>query len=117
MGFGFFKIFSGSGNSSEPKVDSVNQEVVNSVPSNCVMVVEDVFSIMGKGVVVTGTILRNSINLNDTLIIMETGKMTQVIGIEVFRKQLETASSGMNVGLLLKDVTRDEIKNSYKLLK
>ena len=114
---GFFDFFKNFGSSSTPETTVVNQSVLDSVPNNCVMIIEDVFSIPGKGVVVTGTVLRNSINLNDTLMVMESNKTVRVVGIEVFRKQLEFAEVGMNVGLLLDGVTRDELMVSYKLLK
>lgn len=114
---GFFDFFKNFGSSSTPETTVVNQSVLDSVPNNCVMIIEDVFSIPGKGVVVTGTVLRNSINLNDTLMVMESNKTVRVVGIEVFRKQLEFAETGMNVGLLLDGVTRDELMASYKLLK
>lgn len=114
---GFFDFFKNFGSSGTPKTSVVDQTILASVPTNCVMIIEDVFSIPGKGIVVTGTVLRNSIRLNDTLMVMESGKTVRVIGIEVFRKQLDFAEAGMNVGLLLDGVTRDELMTSYKLLK
>ena len=114
---GFFDFFKNFGSSSTSKTIAVDQTILASVPTNCVMIIEDVFSITGKGIVVTGTVLRNSIRLNDTLIVMESCKSVRVIGIEVFRKQLDFAEAGMIIGLLLDGVTRDELMASYKLLK
>ena len=112
--FDFFKIFS---DNSVPKTNLIDQSILDSIPSNCVMIIDDIFSISGKGIVVTGTILRDSVRLNDTLMVMETGKIARVVGIESFRKQLDVVSAGDNVGIFLADVTRDDLMKSYKLLK
>ena len=114
---GFFDFFKKFGGDNTQQIDQVDQSILNSVPANCVMIVEDVFTITGRGIVVIGTVLRNSINLNDSLTIMESGRIARVIGIEAFRKQQEVAEAGMRIGLVLADVSREDLMTSYKLLK
>ena len=75
------------------------------------MVVEDVFSITGRGTVVTGR-ANGAIRINDSARITRNGTVvaqTAIAGIEAFRKTLDMAQNGDNVGLLLKDVKRDEV--------
>jgi elongation factor Tu len=77
------------------------------------MPIEDVFSIKGRGTVVTGRIERGEINLNDDVEIIGLGnetKKTTVTGIEMFHKQHEKAEAGMNVGLLLRGIAKDEVE-------
>ena len=84
------------------------------------MAVEDVFTITGKGTVVTGRIERGTINLNDTVQIIGLNdeiKTTVITGIEMFRQTLDTAKAGDNVGLLLKDIERSEVERGQVLAK
>jgi len=77
------------------------------------MPIEDVFSIKGRGTVVTGRIERGKIKLNDEVEIIGLGdetKKTTVTGIEMFHKQHEEAEAGMNVGLLLRGIDKDEVR-------
>jgi elongation factor Tu len=77
------------------------------------MPIEDVFSIKGRGTVVTGRIERGKIKLNDEVEIVGLGeetKKTTVTGIEMFHKQHEEAEAGMNVGLLLRGIDKEEVK-------
>jgi elongation factor Tu len=77
------------------------------------MPIEDVFSIKGRGTVVTGRIERGVINMNDEVEIVGLGhdtKKTTVTGIEMFHKQHEKAEAGMNVGLLLRGIGKDEVE-------
>lgn len=85
--------------------------------SECLMVVEDVFSIMGKGTVVVGKIEIGFISLYENVMIENTGKIAQVTGIEMFRKQLDTAQAGDRVGLLLDGISRDDIMIGSRLIK
>jgi len=80
------------------------------------MVIEDVFSIMGRGTVVTGKVDSGEIHMNDTVMINET-RPTEVTGIEMFRKSLDYAQEGDNVGLLLKDINRDDVHKGDVLTK
>ena len=83
------------------------------------MPVEDVFTITGRGTVATGRVERGQLNLNDPLEIVgihET-KNTVATGIEMFRKLLDYAESGDNVGGLLRGVNREEIQRGQVLAK
>lgn len=80
------------------------------------MVVEDVFTITGRGTVVTGRIESGSVSLNDTVILNGTTPLV-VAGVEMFRKMLDSAQAGDNVGLLLRDITRDNVKTGDVLTK
>lgn len=71
--------------------------------------VEDVFSISGRGTVVTGRVVEGTINVGEEVTISGTGKRTVVTGIEQFRKNLNSASMGDNAGLLLRGVDRSEV--------
>ena len=82
------------------------------------MPIEDVFSIKGRGTVVTGRIERGVINLNDEVEIVGLGKDTQkttVTGIEMFHKQHERAEAGMNVGLLLRGINKEDVERGQVL--
>ena len=81
------------------------------------MPVEDVFTITGRGTVATGRVERGQLNLNDPLEIVgihET-KNTVATGIEMFRKLLDEAQAGDNIGALLRGVQRDEIERGQVL--
>lgn len=75
------------------------------------MPIEDVFTITGKGTVVTGRIEQGTVVVGDSLWLTgKNGNMyVTVTGIERFRKILNSASAGDNVGILLKDVRRDQL--------
>ena len=83
------------------------------------MPVEDVFTITGRGTVATGRVERGQLNLNDELEIIgihETQK-TVATGIEMFRKLLDYALAGDNVGVLLRGINRDQIERGQVLAK
>jgi len=76
------------------------------------MPIEDVFSISGRGTVVTGRVETGIINVNDTVEIIgirETGKSV-CTGVEMFRKLLDQGEAGDNVGLLLRGINRDDVE-------
>ncbi|MEI6425834.1 MAG: elongation factor Tu [Candidatus Absconditabacteria bacterium] len=84
------------------------------------MPVEDVFSIKGRGTVATGRIERGVIKMNDELEILGLGKeikKTVVTGVEMFHKQFDIAEAGMNVGLLLRGVDKEQIERGQVLCK
>ncbi|MEI6672371.1 MAG: elongation factor Tu [bacterium] len=84
------------------------------------MPVEDVFSIKGRGTVATGRIERGVLKMNEEFEILGLGaepKKTVVTGIEMFHKQFDTAEAGMNVGLLLRGVEKDQIERGQVLCK
>ena len=83
------------------------------------MSIEDVFTITGRGTVVTGRVERGQLKLNDEVEIVglkETRK-TVVTGIEMFRKQLDYAEAGDNAGVLLRGVAREEVERGQVLAK
>jgi len=83
------------------------------------MPVEDVFSIEGRGTVVTGRIERGVVKVNDTVEVVgikDTSK-TVVTGVEMFHKLLDRGEAGMNCGCLLRGVKREEIERGQVLAK
>lgn len=83
------------------------------------MPVEDVFSIKGRGTVVTGRIERGQIKIGDEIEIVgiKDTKKTVVTGIEMFHKQLESGQAGDNAGVLLRGVEKDDIERGQVLAK
>jgi len=83
------------------------------------MSIEDVFTITGRGTVVTGRVERGRLNLNDTVEIVgiRDTRSTVVTGIEMFRKQLEYAEAGDNAGVLLRGIAREEVERGQVLAK
>ena len=75
------------------------------------MSVMDVFTITGRGTVVVGKVEDGGIGLNEEVKISRTGRTTTVSGIEMFRKQLDYAQAGDEIGLLLRDISREEIQS------
>ncbi len=84
------------------------------------MPVEDVFSITGRGTVATGRVERGQLNVGDTIEILginEEKKSTTVTGVEMFRKLLDYAEAGDNIGALLRGVAREDIQRGQVLAK
>ena len=83
------------------------------------MSIEDVFTITGRGTVVTGRVERGMLKLNDTVEIVgiKPTKSTVVTGIEMFRKQLDYAEAGDNAGVLLRGISREEVERGQVLAK
>ena len=83
------------------------------------MSIEDVFTITGRGTVVTGRVERGQLNLNDEVEIVgiKPTKKTVVTGIEMFRKQLDYAEAGDNAGVLLRGIAREEVERGQVLAK
>ena len=82
------------------------------------MPVEDVFSITGRGTVATGRVERGQIRVGDTIEIVgiaEETKSTTVTGVEMFRKMLDYAEAGDNIGALLRGVQREDIERGQVL--
>ena len=83
------------------------------------MPIEDVFTITGRGTVVTGRVERGQLKLNDEIEIVgikETRKSV-VTGIEMFRKQLDYAEAGDNAGVLLRGISREDVERGQVLAK
>jgi elongation factor Tu len=84
------------------------------------MPVEDVFTITGRGTVVTGRIERGIIKINETVDIIgikETKQTTTVTGVEMFRKLLDEGRAGENVGLLLRGIKREDVERGQVIIK
>ncbi|WP_175986351.1 elongation factor Tu [Bacillus sp. Marseille-Q1617] len=84
------------------------------------MPVEDVFSITGRGTVATGRVERGQVKVGDEIEIIgisEESKKTTVTGVEMFRKLLDYAEAGDNIGALLRGVSRDDIQRGQVLAK
>ena len=100
-------------------VDTYIPTPTRDVDKPFLMPVEDVFTITGRGTVATGRVERGQLNLNDELEIVgikETQK-TVATGIEMFRKLLDYAESGDNIGVLLRGINRDQIQRGQVLAK
>ena len=83
------------------------------------MSIEDVFTITGRGTVVTGRVERGKLNLNDEVEIVgiKDTQKTVVTGIEMFRKQLDYAEAGDNAGVLLRGISREDVERGQVLAK
>ena len=84
------------------------------------MPVEDVFSITGRGTVATGRVERGIVSMSDTVEIVglsEEKKQTVVTGVEMFRKLLDSAQAGDNIGLLLRGIQKNEIERGQVICK
>ena len=101
-------------------VDSYIPDPVRDTDKPFLMPVEDVFTITGRGTVATGRVERGTLHLNDPLEIVggrEENRTTVTTGIEMFRKLLDEAEAGDNIGCLLRGVNRDEIERGQVLCK
>lgn len=84
------------------------------------MPIEDVFSITGRGTVVTGRIERGIVNVNETVDIVgikDEKQTTTVTGVEMFRKLLDQGQAGDNVGLLLRGIKREDVERGQVVIK
>ena len=83
------------------------------------MPIEDVFSISGRGTVVTGRVERGVINVGDNIEIVgiRDTKTTTCTGVEMFRKLLDSGQAGDNVGVLLRGIDRDGVERGQVLCK
>ena len=110
----------------EPKLQELMDAVDAYIPNPTretdkpfLMSVEDVFTITGRGTVATGRVERGMLKLSEEVQIvgLHDTKKTVVTGIEMFRKLLDFASAGDNIGALLRGVNRDEIERGQVLAK
>jgi elongation factor Tu len=101
------------------KVDEYIPTPVRELDKPFLMPVEDVFSIKGRGTVVTGRIERGVVKVNDTaeIIGIKPTMSTVVTGVEMFRKQLDQGQAGDNVGLLLRGVEKDQVERGQVIAK
>ena len=103
-------------------MDAVDTYIPDPVRSNdlpFLLPIEDVLTITGRGTVVTGRVERGMLKLNDEVEIVgiKPTKKSVVTGIEMFRKLLDFAEAGDNVGVLLRGVNRDEVVRGQVLVK
>jgi elongation factor Tu len=114
-----------SGPDAEPIMELVNKldeyipEPVRDVDHPFLMPIEDIFSIEGRGTVVTGRIERGIIKIGDEVEIvglMDT-KKTTITGVEMFNKQLDQGQAGDNAGLLLRGTKKDDVERGQVLCK
>ena len=109
-----------------PAIDELMEAVDTWIPTPerdtekpFLMSIEDVFTITGRGTVVTGRVERGTLKLNEEVEIVgikETQK-TVVTGIEMFRKQLDYAEAGDNAGVLLRGISREQVQRGQVLAK
>jgi len=101
-------------------VDSYIPEPVRETDKPFLMPVEDVFSITGRGTVATGRVERGMVKVQDEVEIvglMDAPRKVVVTGVEMFRKLLDQAQAGDNIGALLRGVQRDDIERGQVLAK
>jgi elongation factor Tu len=102
------------------KVDEYIPTPVRATDKTFLMPVEDVFTITGRGTVATGRVERGEVKVGDTVEIVgmtDKPKSTVVTGVEMFRKLLDSAVAGDNIGALLRGIERKEIERGQVLAK
>ena len=97
--------------------DSWIPEPVRDVDRPFLMPVEDIFSITGRGTVVTGRVERGIVNVGDTIEIVGLAPTTDTVatGVEMFRKLLDEGRAGDNVGVLLRGIEREDVERGQVL--
>lgn len=100
-------------------VDSYIPTPQRDIDKPFLMPVEDVFSITGRGTVVTGRVERGKVKVNDTIEIVgiKPTKITVVTGVEMFRKSLDEGQAGDNVGVLLRGIEKTDVERGQVLAK
>jgi len=101
-------------------VDEKVPEPVRELDKPFLMPIEDVFTITGRGTVVTGRVERGVINVNEEVEIVgikPTSTKTTVTGVEMFRKLLDQGQAGDNVGLLLRGIKREDVERGQVVTK
>lgn len=100
-------------------VDEYIPDPVRDTEKPFLMPVEDVFAIKGRGTVVTGRVERGKLNSNEEIEIvgLKDTQKTVVTGVEMFRKTLDFAQAGDNVGLLLRGVEKDQVERGQVIAK
>ena len=101
-------------------VDTAIAEPVREIDKPFLMPIEDVFTITGRGTVVTGRIERGTVKVNETVDIVgiRPGKTTTTVtGVEMFRKLLDEGRAGENVGLLLRGTKREDVERGQVVVK
>lgn len=110
----------------EPKIqelldalDNYVEDPVRDIDKPFLMAIEGVFTITGRGTVVTGRIERGTVNLNDQVEIigLVDTQTTVVTGIEMFNKQLDKGMAGDNAGILIRGINKDQVERGQVLAK
>jgi len=98
-------------------IDEYVPDPVRALDKPFLMPIEDVFSIKGRGTVVTGRIERGKVKINDTIEIVgiRPTQSTVVTGVEMFRKLLDEGLAGDNVGILLRGIEKDQVERGQVL--
>lgn len=97
-------------------VDEYVQQPVRKVDASLILAIEGVLVAKGRGTVVTGKVEQGKINLNDELeVIGHDVKKTECLGLEMFRRSLDYAEVGENVGVLIRGVKKDDISRGFVL--
>ncbi|MFC1790126.1 elongation factor Tu [Patescibacteria group bacterium] len=99
------------------KIDEYIPTPKREIDKPFLMPIEDVFSIKGRGTVVTGRVTRGKVHVNDEIEIVGLGKdkKTTVTGVEMFRKLLDEGQAGDNIGVLLRGIEKDEVERGQAL--
>jgi len=100
-------------------LDNYIPDPVRAIDKPFLMPIEDVFSISGRGTVVTGRVERGVIKVGDEVEIVGFGPTQKTVctGVEMFRKTLDTGQAGDNVGLLLRGIKKDEVERGQVVAK
>ena len=100
-------------------LDDYIKEPVREIDKPFMMAIEDVFSIKGRGTVVTGRVERGKVKVNDDveLIGLRDTKKTVVTGVEMFRKSMDEAQAGDNIGLLLRGIEKEDVERGQVIAK
>ncbi|MDQ7802146.1 elongation factor Tu [Amycolatopsis sp. A133] len=101
-------------------VDDSVPDPVRELDKPFLMPIEDVFTITGRGTVVTGRVERGQINVNEEVEIVgirEKSTKTTVTGVEMFRKLLDSGQAGDNVGLLVRGIKREDVERGQVVVK
>jgi elongation factor Tu len=101
-------------------VDTAIPQPVREIDKPFLMPVEDVFTITGRGTVITGRIERGVVKVNETVDLIgirDTKQTTTVTGVEMFRKLLDEGRAGENVGLLLRGTKREDVERGMVVIK
>src|ERR1700683_1812920 len=103
-------------------MDAVDKDIptpTRALDKPFLMPVEDVFSIKGRGTVVTGSIERGVVKVNETVEVvgLDKNKTSVVTGVEMFKKQLDEGQAGDNVGLLLRGLEKQDVERGQVIAK
>src|SRR5258708_4118734 len=110
----------------EKQIDALMEAVDKSIPppareldKPCLMPIEDIFSIQGRGTVVTGRIERGKVKVGEEVEIVgfRDTRKTVVTGVEMFKKQLDEGLAGDNAGLLLRGIAKEDVERGMVLAK